>query len=212
MALQTINVGNYVNDGTGDDLRTAFVKVNENFDELDLRAGQNNTASNTGTGAGIFKEKVGVDLRFKSVKAGNGISVVQNSSDITVNNTWPSIGSIQADDSNTFTATGSNTLIITGGGAITTSINNNTLTINGVSNIESESAPRLGADLNLNNHDVVDYNLSLRSINNDITYFDFGIIGAVPSTFFQWLKDQYDFDLGSFSSPAAVDIDLGTIA
>lgn len=207
-----INVGNYVNDGTGDDLRTAFVKVNENFDELDLRAGQNNTASNTGTGAGIFKEKVGVDLRFKSVKAGNGISVVQNSSDITVNNTWPSIGSIQADDNNTFTATGSNTLIITGGGAITTSINNNTLTINGVSNIESESAPRLGADLNLNNHDIIDYNLSLRSINNDVTYFDFGVIGAVPSTFFQWLKDQYDFDLGSFSSPAAVDIDFGTIA
>jgi hypothetical protein len=211
MALQTINVGNYVNDGTGDDLRTAFVKVNENFDELDLRSGQNNTASNTGTGAGIYKEKVGVDLRFKSIKAGNGISVVQNTSDITINNDWEAITTIRADDNNTFTSNGSSTLIITGGGAITTSINNNTLTIDGVSNIESESAPRLGADLNLNNHDIVDYNLSLRRINDDVTYFDFGVINSVPSTFFQWLKDQYDFDLGTFDSPAAVDIDLGTI-
>ena len=31
MALQTINVGNFANDGTGDDLRTAFIKVNQNF-------------------------------------------------------------------------------------------------------------------------------------------------------------------------------------
>lgn len=31
MAIQTINLGNYANDGSGDDLRTAFRKVNENF-------------------------------------------------------------------------------------------------------------------------------------------------------------------------------------
>jgi hypothetical protein len=34
MAKQTINVGNYQNDKAGDALRTAFIKVNENFDEL----------------------------------------------------------------------------------------------------------------------------------------------------------------------------------
>ena len=31
MAIQTINLGNYANDGSGDDLRTAFNKVNANF-------------------------------------------------------------------------------------------------------------------------------------------------------------------------------------
>lgn len=31
MAIETINLGNYANDGTGDDLRTAFQKVNDNF-------------------------------------------------------------------------------------------------------------------------------------------------------------------------------------
>ena len=34
MAIQTINIGNIANDGTGDDLREAFIKVNNNFTEL----------------------------------------------------------------------------------------------------------------------------------------------------------------------------------
>jgi hypothetical protein len=33
MAKQTINIGSTANDGTGDPLRTAFIKVNENFNE-----------------------------------------------------------------------------------------------------------------------------------------------------------------------------------
>lgn len=44
MAIQTINLGTYANDGTGDDLRTAFQKVNANFIELgasDVRNGVN---------------------------------------------------------------------------------------------------------------------------------------------------------------------------
>ena len=37
MAIQTINIGNIANDGTGDDIRVAFGKVSDNFEELDLR-------------------------------------------------------------------------------------------------------------------------------------------------------------------------------
>jgi hypothetical protein len=36
MTIQTINIGNVVNDGLGDDLRTAFEKVNANFADLAL--------------------------------------------------------------------------------------------------------------------------------------------------------------------------------
>ena len=32
MTIQKVNIGSVVNDGTGDDLRTAFVKANNNFD------------------------------------------------------------------------------------------------------------------------------------------------------------------------------------
>ena len=34
MAQQTINIGTTANDGTGDPLRTAFDKINDNFDEI----------------------------------------------------------------------------------------------------------------------------------------------------------------------------------
>ena len=44
MTITRIDVGNIANDGTGDDLRQAFVKVNNNFDELDLRVVPQNTA------------------------------------------------------------------------------------------------------------------------------------------------------------------------
>lgn len=42
---QTINIGSAANDGTGDPLRTAFDKINDNFDELYAELG-GNTVSN----------------------------------------------------------------------------------------------------------------------------------------------------------------------
>lgn len=47
-------------------------------------AGEANTASNLGTGQGVFASKVSVDLRFKTLVAGTGISLVASSTEITV--------------------------------------------------------------------------------------------------------------------------------
>ncbi len=47
--------------------------------------GEANTASNVGTGdGGIFKQKSGVDLQLKSLKAGSNITITNNTSDITI--------------------------------------------------------------------------------------------------------------------------------
>ena len=43
MARQTINIGSSANDGTGDPLRTAFDKINDNFTELYGTDGDSNT-------------------------------------------------------------------------------------------------------------------------------------------------------------------------
>lgn len=65
MAKQTINVGSTANDGTGDKLRDAFVKVNANFTEL-------------------YSDDAG---DVNSVNAGTGISVNQTTGAVTVTNT-----------------------------------------------------------------------------------------------------------------------------
>ena len=78
MAVQLINIGNVANDGTGDDLREAFVKVNANFEDLDLRDNEKTTVTNLGSGAGIFDSIVNYDIRMKSIKAGDDIVVNTN--------------------------------------------------------------------------------------------------------------------------------------
>ena len=67
MAQQTINIGSVANDGTGDPLRTAFDKVNDNFTEL-------------------YADDAG---DVNSVNAGTGISVDQTTGAVTVTNSAP---------------------------------------------------------------------------------------------------------------------------
>lgn len=70
MTLQTINLGNYANDGTGDDLRTAFQKVNSNFIELGSEVNISN-ANNLGSGVGLFANRTFSTLDFKSLTSNN---------------------------------------------------------------------------------------------------------------------------------------------
>ena len=76
MAIQTINIGSAANDGTGDDLREAFVKVNANFSELDQSAVQ--TAQNLGSSGGaVFKEQVSNVMSFRRVVGGSNINITE---------------------------------------------------------------------------------------------------------------------------------------
>lgn len=88
MAIQTINIGNRVNDGLGDDLRTAFEKVNANFTELEQQIAI--TGKNVGTtGAGFFKQKVGQDLEFKKLVAGTKLVINEFDEVVVIDNTEP---------------------------------------------------------------------------------------------------------------------------
>jgi len=117
MPIETINLGTYPNSGQGDDLRTAFTKVNNNFAFLDATSAV--TADNIGTGARVFKEKIGDNLQLRTVNASTGITVTENSEVITIGSviditrdTAPALGGTL--DLNNFNITGTGNIAVTG--------------------------------------------------------------------------------------------------
>jgi hypothetical protein len=160
MAIQTINIGTNPNDGTGDDLRTAFDKVNDNFAELLAVGGETNTASNLGIGEGIFKQKNGLDLEFKTLRnsdgkitiSSDGNSVYLNTSNLADND----FGIIQVDNGDTITATQSSAIVgIKGGDNITTVKSGNDVLISSAFEIVNDQTPQLGGDLSMLGNDII---------------------------------------------------------
>ena len=97
MAFQNINIGVEGNDGTGDSIRDAFRKANENFTELYAvfgAGGQINftSLSDTPNDLGIFKIPVsnstGTALDMRGLSGGSGISIsYATAGQITISNT-----------------------------------------------------------------------------------------------------------------------------
>ena len=83
MTIQTINLGTYANDGTGDDLRTAFEKVNSNFTAISSTVNIIN-ATNLGNGTHLFAQKNLANLEFKTLTSTDN-SVTITNTDTTVN-------------------------------------------------------------------------------------------------------------------------------
>ena len=81
--IQQLILGTYPNDGTGDDLRTAFVKTQANINALNTDKVEN--GQNLGTDAPVFLDKNGATLRFRSIKSANSnLSVSYDSENITL--------------------------------------------------------------------------------------------------------------------------------
>ena len=163
MAIQTINIGQNVNDGTGDDLRTAFDKVNDNFTFLSGLGGETNTASNLGNitdGEAIFAGKVLQDLTFKRIKSSNtsNLTVTSDGESIILNSVNPdqnAFGRVQDDGGNTITASASNAVFgIKGGNNVTTNIVGTDVQISATLNLIQDITPELGGSLVLNGNNI----------------------------------------------------------
>lgn len=88
MAIQQIKLGNYANDGTGDDLRTAFKKVNDNFSFLGETASLTN-GTNLGTGVRIFAQRNLTDplLEFKTLTStDNSVEITYTAEEVNLKN------------------------------------------------------------------------------------------------------------------------------
>jgi hypothetical protein len=121
LTLQEIFYGAYANDGTGDDLRTAFKKTNDNFTAL-LSGLTITSASNLGTGEGIYSNTVDTELQLKSIKSNAGAYGILVSSDST-SITVTGLRAIQGDTSPTLGGNlNLNTHNIVGTGDVQTSV------------------------------------------------------------------------------------------
>jgi len=190
MTIQTINIGNVVNDGLGDDLRTAFQKVNANF--ADLSTQLTITATNVGaTGVGVFKEKVGADLRFKKLLSGTKMLLNENTDTITVNNTAPD-AFIRID---------------TDAGAMLASTYQQ-ITMAGTAASGSTTSRK---DIEVN---AFGSNISFKTIipvTDILESYDFGTINGSYTNAMQVALQSANIDFGTVLLPGRIDIDCGSI-
>src|SRR6056300_265288 len=109
MAKQTINTGTSNDAGNGDNLRTAFTKINANFDELYVQLGSSSSAALKDIKGSVFADDstVLVDAVNGSL---NGNLTGNVTGDVTGNLT----GNVTGDNTSSGTSTFSGTLDLTG--------------------------------------------------------------------------------------------------
>ena len=234
MALQTINIGTLANDGTGDDLREAFIKVNQNFDDLDLRSPESTTVTNLGNaGEGVFAQKGGSQLQLKKLVQGSNVTLTSSTTGITINatgglqqlNVVSDVGSMQLADGQT--------LNIQGGAGANTTISGNILTINSTADVVSDTTPQLGGNLDAQGNDISNVNTltasnfngaltgnvtglvhggDIRNIEPNTAGFDFGSLSNDIRGLSDWLIYETDIDFGALLTPDARNFDAGVIS
>ena len=241
MAIELINIGQIANDGTGDDLREAFIKVNANFEDLDLRDNEKTTVTNLGSGERIFDNIVNYDIKLKSISAGDGIGIEATpTGEIQISNITESFNEIIVESNNRQEMTLSTTdrFKLYAGVGLSTSIDpvakimriDNTKT----TRVIQDTDPTLGGDLDADAHNIlsannIQANTFTGNLIGNVTglingydpstiapyfdnYFDFGEMGRTVNGIIDWLIEDADVDFGTFPLPDPRTIDLGAIA
>ena len=230
MAIQTVNIGTIANDGTGDDLREAFVKVNNNFTELSNRNPEATTGANLGSsGSGVFAQLNGAELQFKKIVGGNAVTLSENANTITINSTATGLPSLQvfADNNNITLDANGNSLTLAGGGNTTTNLVGQTITISSVTSLQTDTSPKLTATLNAQSNDITNVgnmdgnvrNLDVREFDGIQTYLNQLDMGEAIPTFFSSsleylaynLSIEFDDGTSTFTGSSAVEADFGTL-
>ncbi len=230
MAIEYINTGTIANDGTGDALREAFIKVNDNFEELDLRVIETTQFENVGSvGQGVFAGKDNNTAQFKKLIAGTNVTLTPTATTLTldVDNALEQL--LMISDNGSLTVAPGQSVNFNGGNGLTTSIASQTLTIDlDTSNIVSrDSSPTLTANLNANGNDITNagtitantvsgafqglvYGFDIREFGPYLSGFDFGGMRNTYGSALDFIVKNTDIDLGPID-PERTDltIDLG---
>ena len=225
MAQSGINIGTLANDGTGDDLREAFVKVNNNFTELYARSPESTTAVNLvaddATTAGLFAQKSSQELQFKSLKAGPNVSLSTSNNQVTITSSGIVSIVFATDAGSVGPINASGVARFLGTGGVATTGSGTDVTID--SKLERETSPKLTATLNVNNQNLTNggtitasnFDGLVRGKNvadiDSVVGFDFGGIQGGISNIIEWLEADNSVNLGTVASPSSKGVDLGSI-
>ena len=206
MAVQTINVGVLANDGTGDDLREAFIKANQNFDDLDLRVDSfvEITGENLGdTGFSVFAQKEVNNLQFRKLQVdplyADSINLRVSDDGNTIFFSTPQSQSRFTDGTRTITTPVEQPIFVTGEEGAVVTVNTVGPEIRVRSVISGETAPRLSADLNADNNELKNvsaFNGIFADEFERVLGFDFGEIQTSSTSIIDFLISNNDVDLG----------------
>jgi hypothetical protein len=136
MAKQTVNIGTVANDGTGDQLRNAFDKLNDNFNEV---YGNNFVTEAMLNDNIVTNAELGVEYTASSALDNTGATVIVNSS-------LADVFTITAAASHTYSFTNVSlgdvkSLVITGcGGTYTTAFDTTSITFNRIGGTYSDAS------------------------------------------------------------------------
>jgi hypothetical protein len=199
MSITTINIGNNANDGLGDNLRTAFEKVNANFTELSVVANAITTVSITApanpSGYSIFTGLENSALKFKDLAAGRNISFNETPNSVIISNNASMFSKVATATSEINSALTS-TLKFAGDADI-----NVTLT----QPIPSTSIPpgqTIPGVVNIRS------NLPLGQL---IKTYDFGQLDSAVNNVFELYLATTPIDFGTVTTPSSFGIDMGAI-
>lgn len=226
MAVQLVNIGRIANDGTGDDLREAFIKINQSLEDLDLRIDDKTEGLNLGSGAGVFKQRTGYNLEYKTLTGSNDVVITDNQTELafTID---PNFGARPVvADTGTATIPARGTLRINGSGGITTTADDasGTVTIAGNATLASDTTPALTANLQANGFAIFNvgvlhsnnilsnvYDIDIRTLNDLYVNLDFGEIIENKNNFVDFFKSLVDADYGTLTGPTTLNTDDGLL-
>lgn len=232
MTINYVDVGLIANDGTGDDLREAMIKINNNFEDLDARLIEETVIVNAGSfGTGLYSGFVNNEHRIKRLVAGQNISISSDNDIVTINSTEGLEELVVISDNGSITVQNGQTLSIQGGEAIETRTSGQTLYIDldttGI--VARDTAPRLEANLTANNKNIsgagtisaeyfqghlqgLVWGYDLRTFGSYFQGFDFGNFRRVYNNAIEFILTNTDVDLGGFSQvDSGPIIELGPI-
>lgn len=213
-----IDIGLIANDGTGDDLREAFIKINTNFDDLYTTYVESTTAVNLGTGGyTVFQDQSDSELRFRRLEVDPlypdtiGLRVSDDGSTIYLQSRQATIRF--TDGTNTLSSSVDQVITFTGteGAAIT--VNNGLRTVTVDSQLERETSPKIAADLDAQNNSITNLaglnNIAMSSI-EQVFGFDFGSLDTTRTSIIDLLINSVNIDFGvmGVSDPHTVDAGL----